>query len=107
MEEEVVPPNPGDDNLSLSQAATDIIENDDTLTGVANNGNVVSSNVMEEDGGESKTSSDDGLAPPPSHEDLIAEIQAGVGELIARMKETPPESSSYLDSCYYTLSSVW
>ena len=101
LEEEVVE----DDNLSLSQAATDIIVNDDTLTGGVNNGNVANSNVMEEGGGESKTSSE--ICEPPSHEDLIAEIQAGVGELIARMKETHPESSSYLDSCYYTLSSVW
>ena len=96
LEEEVVPPNPGDDNLSLSQEATDIIENDDTLTGVANNGNVVSSNVMEEDGGESKTS--DGDYETVDENDLIAEIQAEVGELIARMKETHPASSSFLDS---------
>ena len=101
MEEEVVE----DDNLSLSQAATDIIENDDTLTGGVNNVNVANSNVMEEGGGESKTSSE--ICEPPSHEDLIAEIQAGVGELIARMKETHPESSSYLDSCHSILSTVW
>jgi len=101
LEEEVVE----DDNLSLSQAATDIIENDDTLTGGVNNVNVANSNVMEEGGGESKTSSE--ICEPPSHEDLIAEIQAGVGELIARMKETHPESSSYLDSCHSILSTVW
>ena len=96
LEEEVVE----DDNLSLSQAATDIIENDDTLTGVVNNGNVANSNVMEENTDEDsgvEVSLDAFDVSVTERQNLIVEVQMSVAELITRMKEKHPAEASYLD----------